>query len=396
MTQFRGFRFDPMQIAIDAGGVLRTGSRTTLFDGKILNADDPYIWQVVGTGTGTFVGNKYNMAVEPGEWLVRQTIRRFPYFSGKSQQEELTFDTFAPSADTVKRAGYFSSNAVTPYDVNYDGFWLESNGVSITLNASRDGTMTLNALDITDWSGYGNLAEYKSPSTWDNFTVVEFKFLWLGGAVLVLSVKTSRGFVEAHRFDYAGSVTDVFILSPNQPLRYEIRSSTGTGAFRYVCSQVATEGSIDESGQGLAAYNPTAITTNTVGMIYALAGLKKQTTYRDNATQIIDVAIGNTGLQADAGILLLIINPTLSAPLSYTNNSRIQVAYATTQTITAGTGRAIAAAPASAAGAAVSLRNNYLAWLSSGINNTHHEYVLAYMPITINQSVHGIINLKEY
>lgn len=99
----------------------------------------------------------------------------------------------------------------------------------------------------------------------------------------------------------------------------------------------------------------------------------------------------------DAGVLALYINPTLSAPLTYNNNSRIQVALATNQTITAGTGRVIGGVPVTTSGGATSaLSQNYLAWLSSTINNTHDEYVLGYMPITSNQSIVGIINLREH
>ena len=95
-------------------------------------------------------------------------------------------------------------------------------------------------------------------------------------------------------------------------------------------------------------------------------------------------------------MLLLIINPTLSAALSYAAAGRLQVAYATTQTITAGTGRLIAAIPAGSQGASAALQQNFLAWLSSTLANAHDEVVLAYLPITANQDVYGIVNLMEY
>lgn len=386
----------PKQYAADAGGKPRV-LRTTLFDGKILNADDSYHWENVGTGTGTWSGNKYNMSVTSGQYFIRQSKRFFPYFAGKSQDVQETGDGFAPQANVVKRQGYFSSNAVAPYDSDKDGFWVESGAGTITLNCARLGTMTLNALPITSWSGYHNLAEYQNVANWDNFTVAESKFLWLGGAVLVWSIKTSRGFVEAHRFDYAGTAQDVMMSSPNQPVRYEIRSTTGTGSYRYICSEVATEGSIGEGGNGIAVYNASSIACNSIGTIYALMGLKKQTAYRDTPIQISDISVANTA-SSDAGIMLMIINPTLSAALTYANESRFQVAYATNQTITAGTGRVIAAMPITTAGGNTELiAKNYLGWLASTITNTSYdEFVLAYLSTTVNQSVNGIINLKEY
>jgi len=397
MTNFNNITLNPKQISLDAGGFVRVAQQTTLLDGKVLNADDALIWENVGTGTGSWAANKYNMNVTSGQWFIRATKRFYPYFSGKSQRIEWTFDKFGSQANVKKRFAYYSSNAVSPFASTYDGFYVENDGSTIKLYVVRAGTATLNGLAHTSWSGYANLAEYQTIATWDNFTVVEAKFLWLGGAVVVLSVKTSAGFVEAHRFNYSGTAQDVMMLSPNQQVRYEITSSTGSGDFRYICSQVATEGSIDESGYGLSIYNTSAITTNTVGTIYALIGLKKSTTYRDTAVQITDIGVSNAAVTADTGILMMIINPTLSGALTYGANSRIQSALATNQTITAGTGRVIAAvATAASSGGVASLNKNFLAWLSSTLANAHDEFVLAYMPTTANQSVFGITNIKEY
>lgn len=385
--------FAPDQISVDAGGILRVGQQTTLFDGKILNADDTYLWQNTGSGSGTYTSNKYNMSVTSGQYQIKQSIRRFPYFSGKSQRVEVTFDGFQAQANVTKRVGYFSSSPSGTYSTVYDGFWLENDGSTIYLKASRLGTETL-SVPISSWSGYANLAEYQSVSNWSNFTVVEFKFLWLGGAVLVLSIKNSLGFVEAHRFNYAGTTSDTFISSPNQPVRYEIRSTTGTGSFRYICAQVATEGSIEENGKGLAIFNSTSVNANTIGTIYALIGLKKSPTYRDTGIRIIDLSLARSS--SDSGVLMLIINPTLSGALTYANNSKLQVAYATNQTITAGTGRVIAATNVGSLGGGKSLSKDFLSWLSMQINDTPDEYVLAYMPTTTNQVLYGTINVEEY
>lgn len=86
----------------------------------------------------------------------------------------------------------------------------------------------------------------------------------------------------AHTVNYAGTATDTFILSPNQPIRYEIRSTTGTGSFRYICSQVSTEGSaITESGYNnsvisLSTAGIPANTVATIGTRYPLKSYKKK------------------------------------------------------------------------------------------------------------------------
>lgn len=379
----------------DPSGRLRVGQLTTMLDGKILNVDNARLFENVGTGTGTFTNNKYNMAVTSGQYLIRQSRRFTPYFSGKAQLIEETFDNFQPQANVVKRIGYFSSNAVAPYDTTKDGVWLESDGTTIRLICSRAGTETLNVA-ITAWSGYADLAEYQTLANWQNFTVVAFDFLWLGGAVLRLYVKTSTGFVLAHTFNYAGSAQDVFILSPNQPVRYEIRSSTGVGSMRYVCCQVATEGSFNEAGETISVFNTAAITANAIGTIYALKSVRKIAARRDMAIQIVGMDVTNAAT-ADAGILMLIQNPTVSASISYATNSNFEDGTPTTQTITAGTGRVVCALPVGSNGGGTQImKENFLSFLSGTIANVFDEYVLAYMPVTANQTVHGVLTIKEY
>lgn len=113
------------------------------------------------------------------------------------------------------------------------------------------------------------------------------------------------------------------------------------------------------------------------------------------------MAISNTSPQNDAGALYLLLNPTLSAPLTYASNSRLEQAKGTGQTISK-TGddinceRVIASLPVGAAGSTSVMSQNFLSYLTSTIANTHDEYVLAYSPITSNQSVNGVLTVKEY
>jgi hypothetical protein len=372
---------------VDSGGRTRVSQIITLLDGKILGADDTTLFENVGTGTFTFQNNTILMQVTAGQYCIRQSKRFNPYFSGKSQLIEETFEDFQLQPGIIKRVGYFSSNAVAPYDTSKDGFWLESNGDDgkFFMKSSRGGTITLN----NDVSAY--FATYNA----ENFTVGAHDFLWLGGAALRNFIKDTDGFDLISTMAFAGQQKGTFIQSPNQPIRYEIRSTTGVGQFRYICSQVASEGSFNEGGKTLSVYNATAITTNNIGTIYALKAIRKQVAFRDTAVQILDISVSNTAT-SDAGILMLIVNPTLSAPISYANKSKIQEGTPTNQTITSGTGRVVCAVPINISGASNTIKENFLSFLSQSITNTMDEYVLAYMPTTNNQTVHGVINLKEY
>ena len=390
MTYISKTRLNPDSFSFDAGGRLRISQITTLLAGKILNSDDTDLFENVGTGTATFSNNTLVLSVTGAQYMIRQSKRFYPYFEGKSQLIEATSIDFQLQVGYIKRIGYFSSNAVAPYNSNLDGFFLESNGDTseYRLLMYNNGVEKLN-IDLTaELTGYD----------FENFSVVAHDFLWLGGAIHRAFLKRGLPFDLLNNFGYAGTAKGTFMRSPNQPVRYEIRGTgagIGAGTLTYVCAQVASEGSFDEAGKTLAIFNTSAITTNVVRTIYALKSIKKQVAFRDVAIQILNIQV-SINATTDAGILMLLVNPTISAPITYANNSKIQEGTPTNQTITANTGRLVCATTVNSSGSSDIIKENFLSFLSGSITNTMDEYVLAYMPTTATQSVNGVINLKEY
>jgi len=384
---------DMPKVGRDAGGRTRVSQITTLGDYKILNSDRPLLIETVGTGSGSYGNSKYNMEVTGGQYLIRQTKKFHPYFSGKSQLVECTFDYFGLQTGTTKRVGYFSSTGTAPYTGNYDGIWLENDGQTFYLKASRAGTPTV-SVPWTQWDSYESLQDYN----WNNFTVIMFDFLWLGGAILNLWVKTNKGFILAHTLHYAGSSLDIFTQSPNQPVRYEIRG--GTGRFRYVCSQVATEGSIEESGLTRFVYSGlTGTTLTNVNTAYPMKAVRKQIGSRDIAVAIEDLSLFVSSAN-DNLLWTLQVNPTLSAPLSYADvpNSGVQEATGNGVITVTSPGTIIAGGiiTTNALIPVGSLKRNFLSYLGGTISNVMDEYVLCGTPITNSITSYGGINYKEY
>jgi|LakMenEpi03Aug12_release.lakeMendotaPanAssembly.Ray.scaffolds.fasta_scaffold40191_2 hypothetical protein len=377
-------------VGFDASGRQRISLLTTLFDGKVVREEDAQLWDTDGTGAATFSDGKINMVCDAGEWLVRQSRQYMPYFSGKSQQVEISFDTFAIDSGCTKRIGYFSSSAVSPHTASQDGWYIESNGTTNTyyLVVMRSGTEVLRKV-WTEWDGYEEVKNYN----WDNFTVILSDFLWLGGAVLNVYMKSpDGGFYKLHSLNYAGTSPDVFIRSPSQPVRYEIR---GAGSMRPICSQVASEGSLNEAGEGRILFHSTILPCNAVGTIYALKGAKKLAAFRDIPIRIDRFSCAMSTPTADVGLLMLLLNPTLSAPLSYSTNGKVSDATATNQTVS-NVGRVIAAAHVNASGVSTGGVANSLQWMGMQIDDTPDEIVLAYLSLTATQSVNGAIHLVEY
>lgn len=387
-------------IATDAGGRSRVSQLTTLFDGKLVNNHSNLIFEQAGTGSHT-ISKSNLMEVTAGQWCVYQTKRFMGYFSGKSQMVEFTFDSFNPEEAVEKQCGYFSSNAVSPYDEDYDGIYLSSEEGSISFNVSNAGTLT-QSVDITAWTGYDRLEEYKTVSNWGNFTVCILDFLWLGGAVARLWVKTSKGFILAHQFDYSGTAKGTFINSPMQPVRFQIRSSTGSGSFKYICSQAATEGSFEEDGISMSVnsgYQP--IQVSTAGTVYPIIGVRKNAAFRDVSVRVNDFSLFVNTVN-DRILYTMQINPTLSSPLSYSSLANSEVQYAL------GNGSITVSTPGTvvASGFVTSntilpsdkMERSFLSYLGGTLDSTMDEMVLCVTPLDgiTNVDVHAEMNIKEY
>ena len=382
-------RINEAQLTYAPSGALLVGNPHIIFDGKSLEADRDDVWEEVGTGTHSYSTPLTTMSVTSGQYAILNSVRTMPYFAGYPIYAEFTFDTFAPEAGVTKRVGYFSSSAVAPHNSALDGFWLESDGTTYRIKASRGGTLTAN-IPFSHWHGRKILKDYD----WDNFTVIMFDHLWLGGAALRMWVATSdHGWVLAHSVPYVGNYQGPIINSPQHFMRYDIYSSTGSGSFRANCCQFSVLGDVSQNSNVHYSVNTTGISCSSTSSVYALKGIKKIAAHRNIGIRMAQIG-SSTASTNDTGILYLLKNPTLSAPLSYSADHSVDIATATNQTVTS-LGEVIAAVPSSQSAGGL-IEGDYLGWLTQKIDNTFDEYVLAFSPSTTNQTLKGILAWKEY
>jgi hypothetical protein len=182
--------------------------------------------------------------------------------------------------------------------------------------------------------------------------------------------------------------------SPNQTVRYELRSTTGNGTFRSICSQVATEGALTNQCKAFVAWHSTLITANTVGTIYVVKAIRKRAAQRDVPVEIRQYG-GTMTATSDAGTWMLLLNPTLSSALTYVQYGAVDEATGSGQTVS-NVGTVMGVVHVDQAGASVPFEDNQLAWLGVEIDDVADEYVLAYMPLTLNQSINGAIQFHVY
>lgn len=382
-------------ISVDTGGRLRVSQLTTLGDLKTLNADDPLLMENVGTGTFAWADNMCNMSVTTGQYCIRRSRHYFPYFSGKVTPVEITFDGFQTQTGVTKRVGYFSSNAVAPYNSDLDGFWIEDDGTTKHFVVSRFGTETHRA-PIAAWKDSATALAYD----WSKFTVIWIDYLWLGGAGVRLFLKTSEGFVLVHQFvNHTGVATSTFTRSPNQNVRWEVRGVSDAGSLRAICAQVSTEGSINESGKQRSIHTGhVAISLPAIGTTYPIIGLRKKTTHRDRAVK--QIGVSSYVATSDQLLVTLQRNPTLSAALTWTNvtNSAAQQGLGDGAKTVSADGEILFSITVTQ-GVVIPpniLADDFLSSIGMTIADVSDELVICGTPITATVSVHASLGFKEY
>lgn len=396
-----GITTNPNPAAQDASYRNRVSQLTTLGDLKSVNRYRTDLWLQNSVGTGTVAWNAANTftlgVTAKNDSAIIQSKVSFPYYSGKSQLVEITFSNFNPVPGVTKRAGYydyFTSSTI-------DGFYIESSD-TIYLGFQNALAGVNYRYPVNTWT---NAADFINHD-WSQFNVVMFDFLWLGGLRLRMFVSGPNGFTLAHEVDYAGQFgeSDTFIGYPSHPVTYEIIANEnpfGTYNFNPICSQVASEGAIDNAGILRACgTGTTALTLSSSANSYPILAIRKG--YANSPVKLLSfelsVATNNDRLYWEVQV-----NPTLSASISYAQID----AQSTTLfgvgngTITVSTpGRVIASGYLSTGQSirAVNFEDNFLATLggtSPGTTFVPDSYVLVVKPITTPVNVLAVMQVKE-
>jgi hypothetical protein len=166
--------------------------------------------------------------------------------------------------------------------------------------------------------------------------VVDFQWLGVGRVRFGMVVDGTTRVFEASTG--ANDLTTVYMQSPNQPIRYEIRSVGGTGNFNMICSQVSLEGTVNNLQKSVFIDNFTSRTLATLGTKYPLLGYRINPGYEGANLTLSDIQTINVTNSAKGDYLVTIeLNPTLSATPAFTSiaNSAVQYSLGTgAQTVT--------------------------------------------------------------
>ncbi|MCA9329330.1 hypothetical protein KDA11_01685, partial [Candidatus Saccharibacteria bacterium] len=380
----------------DASGRVRVSNLITLGDYKSVDNDPTLYYDIKGTGSYSHSTTEActTLTVTAGQWLVMQTYQFHNYASGKSHLPELTFINLAPTAGVVKTVGYFSSAITTPFNTAYDGIYLQTNDTAVNFVVNRNGTPTITVpqsawddpLDGTGASG--------KTVNWANFLPVFFDFLWLGGTRVRLWVLIDGEPILAHTYKHANNAAFTMIRQPSQPIRFEIRSTTGVGSLKAVCAAVSTEGALSPVGNIRSANNGTAqCDADVAGTQYAVLGIKLKQANRYDSIDIVDINI--LSATNDKFLWELILNPTVANTFTYNDITGSSLQYALGDTPNTVSGGYVIQSGYGTGGSSITLATENARHLGSTLDGVMDTLVLCVMPFSNNMDVYGSLIWRE-
>jgi hypothetical protein len=387
---------------LDAFGRLRTAAVQNLLDIKHVYDKNPLQVNEVTAGTATSVFSQEYARVRMStsannDLVIRQTKTHPIYQPGKSQLFEGSFSNFQLETNVIKRVGCFTSTSASTYNSVFDGFFLESNGVSNTISFQiwRSGTTIFTAA-TTSW-----VTNEFDPANlvWSNTQLITVDYQWLGVGRMRFGIALSGQTIYFTDHNCSNNESLVYMSSPNQPIRYEIRQvGAGSGSFDMICSQVSTEGALNGLYSTVGVIHSSTSTLATSGTKYPYIGYRLKQSYKSVTSQYSSLSILNTS--NDNYLVTIEYNPTLSATPTWTDipNSPFQYSLGTGATTVTSPGHIMSSLIGEAGTSAlttIKVDDNQIR-VGSNINGTLDEMWVCITPLGANASFLGTAEILYY
>ena len=391
---------------IDAFGRLRTAAVTNLLDIKHVYDKNPLQVNEITAGTATSVFNQEFARVRMStsannDLVIRQTKTHPIYQPGKSQLFEASFSNFALQTNVIKRVGCFTSITASTYNSVFDGFFLESNGVTNTISFQlwRSGT-TIYSAATTTWDS----TEFDPTNlNWSNSQLMMVDYQWLGVGRMRFGMNLSGQTIYFAEHNCANNDVNVYMSSPNQPIRYEIRQTgVGSGYLDMICSQVSTEGALNGLYSLVGITHSAQVTLNTPatpnGTKYPYIGFRLKRDYKGVTSQLVNSYI--VGVTNDLFVITLEFNPTLSSTPVWSGITNSPFEYSLQDgTLTISQSgyilRSLIADISTSTTVSVDAPDNQIR-IGSNINGSLDEMWICITPLTADPKLRGSMNLLYY
>lgn len=302
--------------SVDVFNRIRVSDPLTISDSKFLYSDTGQLWLSKTNGVGASAayvstGNTIRLRVGTvsGEYTIRQTRQYHQYIPGKSQLIIATGVIGAPKSNVTQRMGYFDDN---------DGIFLEqtSSGIYIVKRTSTSGSPVDTRVLQSGQDGW-NLDKLDGSGSKDNPSgigldlskdiILVINFQWLGVGEVLVGCNIDGITHWCHKFTAANALVGVYMLTPNLPVRYEIRNTgiadSQTDLYQ-ICSAIISEGGYEASGFEHAVSNAagSGITVGTTQTCILAIRLKSSFQSKANRVTVHIVDYSTMAVGADYGI----------------------------------------------------------------------------------------------
>lgn len=238
----------------DAFGRVRVSNPKTIFDSKQTVSDgENSFWNTETNGTGSRTYDSTTSSsdldvITAGDYVIRQTLQHFNYQPGKGQRILMT-GILNPESDTTKSIGYIQGETTGSFLKN-DGLCFESDSDTVYVSVYNNNTTPTVKVPQSEWNIDKLNGKGKSGITvdWSTTHIFDIKFEWLGVGRVVFSLNIDGKSIDVHEVNNANNLTNVYMRSPNQPVRYEIRSTGGAGSLKQICCSIQSEGGQEATG----------------------------------------------------------------------------------------------------------------------------------------------------
>lgn len=389
--------------SIDSFARLRISENFTIFDSKQLHDKQPLFWdeQLTGSATSTHssvdADVEMNVTANINDSVIRQTKQRFNYQPGKSQLVYITF-MGEQIEGLTKRVGYFDGIGVNNLTPN-NGIFFETNG-DISWNIAKNGVITESIsrdnwnVDKLDGTGASKINLETSSA---QILIIDFE--WLGVGRVRVGFVIDGLIYYCHYFNHANdpSFPNVYMSSPNLPLRYSIESDgTASGELKHICSSVISEGGAQKTGVlRVVDTGNSYVTGLSTGTSYSILGIRLKQLYKDITIipEGLSIALGTN----DSFKWSLQLNPTIGTPPSFNGlaDSAIEGAVGSSANVVTTDGIVISSGYASTTTRQADADLNTALRIGSTIAGVQDELYLVITPLSTNLSVAASLNFRE-
>ena len=387
----------------DAFGRLRTSVPDTIHNCKQTYDNAPLIYNTATVAGGVAIYDNANSSTvmqvsANGDAVIRQTRLYCNYQPGKSQLAFITF-SMPDSAGLVSRVGLFDGDTTTPY-ANPHGFYFENNNGNLSVNIANYGggessqTVPQSAWSIDTLDGNGP-SQITLDVSKTQILVIDYEWLGVGRVRYGFNINGITYYV--HAFNNANTLIYPYLKDPNNPVRYEIRSTGGAGVMRQICSSVMSEGGSQNNGIIHSCNTSVSGIGNiSAGQKAPIINIRLKADRLSASINIIDFA--TMAATTTNSLVEIILNGTIvGSSLSYVDNSNSYIQYAicsATNSLTGGT--IVYSSYFNKSSVAIATLSQSLFSIGSKIDGTRDVLSLCITPYNGNERYFASLNWLEF